>query len=158
MTPKVRVAAYAVCIEDDRLLTVRFSHPGGQPYLTLPGGGVDFGEDPVDGVIRELAEETGLRGRVERLLGVDSRVTPPGRRRLGHPGTHHVGVFYEVSVVGGRLRPEPNSETDEPGWVPLADIESQPRAAYLQAALTLARQLPATGHVPPVEVAGLLRD
>ena len=32
---------------------------------TLPGGGVDHGEDPFDAVIREVAEETGCEAVVE---------------------------------------------------------------------------------------------
>ena len=39
---------------------------------TLPGGGLDFGEDPEAGALRELGEETGLEGEVRGLLGVHS--------------------------------------------------------------------------------------
>jgi ADP-ribose pyrophosphatase YjhB (NUDIX family) len=40
----------------------------GRVVWTLPGGGVEFGESPEVAVIRELAEETGLRGVVRREL------------------------------------------------------------------------------------------
>ena len=36
------------------------------------GRQVEHAEDPFDAVIREVAEETGCDGVVERLLGVDS--------------------------------------------------------------------------------------
>ena len=68
-----RLAAYAVCIEDGRVLLARDAPPGCEANWTLPGGRVEHGEDPFDAVIREIAEETGCDAVVERLLGVDSR-------------------------------------------------------------------------------------
>ena len=36
----------------------------------LPGGFIELGEAPEDGALRELSEETGLTGKIDRLLGV----------------------------------------------------------------------------------------
>jgi 8-oxo-dGTP pyrophosphatase MutT (NUDIX family) len=75
MTPqRLRLAAYAVCLRQDRLLLARYVSPdGAQRHWTLPGGKVEHAEDPYDAVVREVAEETGYQVEVERLLGVDSR-------------------------------------------------------------------------------------
>src|SRR5688500_18705827 len=100
-----RLAAYAVCIEGGRVLLVRHVGAEGERTWTLPGGRVEHGEDPFDAVVREVAEETGCVGVVERLLGVDSRVIPAADRLPGLPEHQNVGVFYRVRVTGGRLRP-----------------------------------------------------
>src|SRR5689334_3766668 len=106
-----RLAAYAVCVEDGRVLLAHHVPSNGEPTWTLPGGRVEHGEDPFDAVIREVAEETGCDARVERLLGVDSRVIPAADRLAGGPEHHNVGIFYRVRITGGQLRPEPNGET-----------------------------------------------
>ena len=148
-----RLAAYAVCIEDGRVL---LSHHAPTATWTLPGGGVEHAEDPFDAVIREVAEETGCDAVVERLLGVDSRVIPAAEARAGVEH-QNVGVFYRVRVTGGRLRPEPNGETAESVWTPIPDVAGLRRSSLVDTGLALAQTVPATGHVAPVLVGGLIR-
>ncbi|WP_026405127.1 NUDIX hydrolase [Actinomadura rifamycini] len=153
-----RLGAYGVCIEDGRVLLVRYVPPKGATVWTLPGGGVEHAEDPFDAVVREVAEETGYSVVVERLLGVDSRVIPAAERAVpGGPEHQNVGVFYQVRVTGGRLRPEPNGDTDEPVWTPLRDVAGLQRSSLVDVGLELARTLPPTGHVDPVPVGGPVR-
>ncbi|GAA2706988.1 NUDIX hydrolase [Actinoplanes palleronii] len=154
---EMRLAAYAICLEEDRVLLVRCPPVIGPALWTLPGGRVEHGEDPVDAVIREVAEETGCDGVVERLLGVDSRVIPSAERLNRGPDLHNVGVFYQVRLTGGSLRPEPGGATIGPAWVRVGDVAGEVRSSLVDIGLALAAQRPATGHVSPVEIAGLLR-
>ncbi|MFC4005043.1 NUDIX hydrolase [Prauserella oleivorans] len=151
-----RLAAYAVCIEDGRVLLARHVSPTGDTNWTLPGGKVEHAEDPFDAVVREVAEETGCEAVVERLLGVDSRVIPAAEARLGIEH-QNVGIFYQVRITGGALRPEPNGETAESVWTSISDVAGLCRSSLVDVGLALARTLPATGHVSPVAVGGLIR-
>jgi 8-oxo-dGTP diphosphatase len=153
-----RVAAYAVCVEDDRVLLARYVSPYGDgTWWTLPGGGVDPGEDPFDTVTREVAEETGYESVVEQLLGVDSRIVPAAvRRRPGLEDHQNIGIFYAVRITAGTTRPEPNGETAESVWTPIAAVPTLHRAALVDIGITLAQTRPPTGHVAPVVVGGLI--
>ena len=148
-----RLAAYGVCVEQERVLLVRCGS-----IWSLPGGGVEHGEDPFDAVIREFAEETGCDAVAERLLGVDSRVVPAAERRVPDPVLHqNVGVFYQVRITGGTLRPEPNGVTGEPTWTPIPDVGRLRRSSLVDVGLALARTLPPTGHVAGGPVGGLIQ-
>lgn len=148
-----RLAAYGVCLSDEGVLLVRDAPTS---TWSLPGGGVEHGEDPFDTVIREIAEETGYEAVVERLLGVDSCVIP---RESAWSGAEHqnVGVFYRVRVVGGERRPELNGATTEPAWVPIVDTGGLRRSSLVDVGLKLAATQPATGHVGAVPVGGLVQ-
>jgi 8-oxo-dGTP diphosphatase len=148
----MRLASYAVCLDDDRLLLAHYRGT----HWTLPGGRVEHGEDPFDTVVREVAEETGLTAVVERLLGVDSRVIPAGE---SHRGEEHqnIGIYYLVRVTGGRLRPEPDGETTETVWMPVARVRREPRSGLVDIGLSLALTRPPTGHVAPVRPGGLIQ-
>jgi len=153
-----RLAAYAVCVEDGRVLLARHVPPTGPGNWTLPGGRVEHAEDPFDAVVREVAEETGCDAVVERLLGVDSRVIPAAERTVpGGPEHQNVGVFYRVRITGGRLRPEPGGGIAESVWTPIPDVARLRRSSLVDVGLALARTLPATGHVAPVPVGGLVQ-
>jgi 8-oxo-dGTP diphosphatase len=120
---RVRLGAYAWCEGDGTVLLCRLSEglPGAGRW-TVPGGGVHFGEDPEDGLIRELAEETGLDGRVDGLVAVRSAVLEAGETASGHR-LHVVGILYRVTIVGGLLRGEESGSTDAAEWLPIADLD-----------------------------------
>jgi 8-oxo-dGTP diphosphatase len=147
-----RLAAYAVCLNDGRVLLAH--HVSGN--WTLPGGRVEHTEDPFDAVIREVAEETGCDGVVERLLGVDSRVIPAAEAR-GRIEHQNVGIFYQVRITGGHLRPEPNGETAESVWTPIPHVAGLRRSSLVDVGVTLAQTVPPTGHVATVPVGGLIQ-
>ena len=123
---RVRLAAYAWVERDESVLLARIAATvPGAGHWTLPGGGLDFGEDPADGVLREFREETGLTGTVGALLGVRSALLEPGTTKSGDR-IQAVGLLYRVDVDGGDLVMEVNGSTDLAAWIPLAELDALP--------------------------------
>ncbi|MGH9081370.1 MAG: NUDIX hydrolase [Acidimicrobiales bacterium] len=129
-----RVAAYGVCRrEDGHVLLVRAA-----PILTvagqwfLPGGGLEHGEEPVAGLQREFAEETGLEVDVGSLLGVLSDIfTLPDGTSL-----HTVRIIYCIDAYSGRLRHEVAGSSDVARWVRTDEALALPLRPYVRQALT----------------------
>jgi ADP-ribose pyrophosphatase YjhB (NUDIX family) len=74
-------------------------------FWGLPGGRVDIGESVEQGVIREVFEETGLRVRMKRLVGIYS--DPNLYSIMSYPNgwvTHYVTLVFECQRQSGRLR------------------------------------------------------
>lgn len=63
-----RVSVVILRNEGREVLMVPHGRKDGSTYWQLPGGGLHAGERAEDGALRELWEETGLRGRVVRWL------------------------------------------------------------------------------------------
>ena len=113
---RIRVAAYAIVRDEQERVLLCHIHPsvGVGDVWTLPGGGLEFGESPRAAVLRELEEETGLSGEVERLVDVDDRLFTS---RTGAGRMHAIRIVYEVRIVGGSLRDELDGSTDTCRWV-----------------------------------------
>jgi 8-oxo-dGTP pyrophosphatase MutT (NUDIX family) len=109
---KIRLGCVAAVFDEARekvLLTQRADN--GQ--WCLPGGGMEAGESAAEACERELWEETGLRGKVKRLLGIYSDpnrlvVYPDGRK------VQIVALVFEVEVKEGS--PALSSETTAFGF------------------------------------------
>lgn len=64
-----RPAAFGVLERDGRIAAVRVEKPGHAPWLDLPGGAIDPGEDDVSAMAREFGEETGLAATAGERVG-----------------------------------------------------------------------------------------
>ncbi len=114
-----RVAAYGLVQSGDRLLLVQLTQRTPAPgSWSLPGGGIDHGEHPADAVIRELYEETGLRGRVVELLDVDSHFREYFLDQEMLERYHAVRILYRVSVDsdGPLTVVDADGSADQPTW------------------------------------------
>jgi 8-oxo-dGTP pyrophosphatase MutT (NUDIX family) len=99
-----RAAAYVLCHDDaGRILLTRFAlegHPDSGKW-TMPGGAMEWGEQPVETAARELEEETGLHANLGPVLGVFSRWFEPHEAFTGEAG-HVLGVVFEGTDDGRR--------------------------------------------------------
>ena len=134
-----RVAAYALCVDDaDRILLARVA-PGflAAGEWTLPGGGINWGEPPVEAALRELAEETGLTGQVTSLALVNSvkRESPMVENGKAYGPWHGIQIVYRVRVTGGDLRDEVDESTDAAAWFSREEIATLPRTELVNVAL-----------------------
>ncbi|MFF8534563.1 NUDIX hydrolase [Streptomyces sp. NPDC015532] len=148
MRKQLRVAAYAVCVRNGTMLLARWVSKDGSRRWTLPGGGMDHGEDPYDTVIREAEEETGYAIEPVALLGVDSQRHAYPRRLGATADFHSLRIVYEARVTGGELRHETDGSTDMAAWHPLEEVPALDRVGLVDVGLTLWRERPAVGRAP----------
>jgi 8-oxo-dGTP diphosphatase len=132
--PELTVRAFVVSNQGpSRLLLVRHHHPDrGGAFWCLPGGGVEPGESLAQAVVREVAEETGLRVTTGGLLAVAEF-----QRR------ERVEFVFAAAVEGGALALGRDPEVEvahltDVAWVDLTDLgqldDLRPRSLILQLA------------------------
>ena len=103
----------------------------GRLVWSLPKGHVESGETPEQAAVREVEEETGIRGSVLATLGTIDFWFVAEQRRV-HKTVHH----YLLLADGGELS-DADVEVVAVAWVPLADVAS--RLAYADERRLLAR-------------------
>ena len=135
-----RVAAYAVITDADGRVLLAHWNEGRHAAWTLPGGGLEGGEDPEHAVRREVHEETGYRAAVDALLGIHSRVIPTsGRLSADASGPlHALRIVYRAHTTDGVLRNETDGSTDEARWFTLDQVRDISRVKLVDIGLRMA--------------------
>ncbi|HEX2851261.1 MAG TPA: NUDIX domain-containing protein [Acidimicrobiales bacterium] len=108
--PEVCVGAIVVDAGD--LLVVRRGRGPAAGEWSVPGGRVEPGETLAEAVVRELAEETGLEGVCDDLVGWVERIDDEH---------HFVILDFRVTVLE-RRPPVAGDDAAEAAWVPLLDV------------------------------------
>jgi 8-oxo-dGTP pyrophosphatase MutT (NUDIX family) len=89
----------------------------GRLLWSLPKGHIEPGESPEQAARREVAEETGIIGRVVAPIGTIDYWFVAGNRRI-HKTVHH----FLLDAVDGELSDE-DLEVTEVAWVPLGELD-----------------------------------
>ena len=136
-----RAAAYVVLKDADaRILLTRFEVAGHRASgsWTLPGGGMEWGEQAVETATRELREETDLTATIGSLLGSYSEWTTAENSHRGHSG-HSLKLIFAASDPAGDLKRDFSDDdtTVDAAWFSLGDVQSLRRVPVVDFALTL---------------------
>lgn len=97
---------------EERLLLVKRNVPPKIGEWCLPGGFMEVCETPEATALRELKEETGVSGKIDRLLGVTS---------------HSSGIYGSVLITGYLVRnfsgtPIPGDDADDVHFFAMDDL------------------------------------
>ena len=128
--PPTFVTVDAVVVQSGHVLMVRRKAMPGQGLLALPGGFLRQDELLIDGMLRELKEETRLKVPLPVLRGsiVDSHVFDNPQRSLrGRTITH----AYFIQLRAGELPAVRGSDDAEKArWMTLADLYAHEDEIY----------------------------
>lgn len=90
-----RISVRGIVLHEGKLLCVKLKpyrnslvENGGHDYWCLPGGGLDEGEPLLDGIEREMIEETGIKPIVGNLLYV---------QQFAHGDKDYLEFFFHIT-------------------------------------------------------------
>ena len=109
LRPRFRVAVSALVFDQHQRILL-FKHTYRKLEWGIPAGALEYGEQPMEGILREFYEETGMTIAVERLLLAESS------RYI-----RHVSLVYLCKIVSGEFR-----ESDEISEMQYFDVNSLP--------------------------------
>lgn len=114
-----KLSVRALIKNDDRLLLIRRAS-GNPKYIgqfELPGGKVEFGEDPESALRREIMEEIGVEAGAAQLLEATSWLDTEER------DTQHIILVYLVALGDSKSKISLSGEHDKFTWQELSDIQ-----------------------------------
>lgn len=113
------VGVGGVVIADGRALLIKRGHPPLEGQWSIPGGTLELGETLLEGVKRELAEETGIEVRVLDPIEVFERVFHDDAGKVRY---HFVILDYLCEALSGEARA--GSDVVDVAWAMETELES----------------------------------
>ena len=108
----------ALVFQRGRILLVERGHEPLKGYWSLPGGALETGERLVEGLRREVMEETGLIVEPGAVFEIFERIMED---KKGRPEYHYVLLDYICKVKGGTLAA--GSDSSAAAWFSRAKLK-----------------------------------
>lgn len=115
----MQIVTHCVIRDGGRLLMLRKPKRG---WWVVPGGKLEPGESLVEGVVREVYEETGLQIRNPQLRGAFTVL----EQEDGAVHKHWMLFTFYTETFQGRVKKQTEEGTLE--WVPLEELATRPMA------------------------------
>ncbi|SMF80871.1 ADP-ribose pyrophosphatase YjhB, NUDIX family [Paenibacillus uliginis N3/975] len=135
MEKYTHLGVYGVLIKDGRILLIRKARG---PYLgkwDLPGGSIEFGEEPEQTLKREFHEETGLTAIRGIMKTAVSCTIIYQRTEDELEEMHHIGIIYQVELEDDKapIKRE-GDQQDSLGaeWIPLEKLKFIPITPFVE--------------------------
>ena len=90
------LGAYALIINDNKILLIKKVTGPYDGKLDLPGGTIEYNENPEQTLKRELKEETGLDIIKYKLFDANSVLVDWYKDNGDIVKVHHIGIFYQI--------------------------------------------------------------
>lgn len=137
---KTHLGIYGVILNDNNILLIKKSRGPYKGKLDLPGGKLEHGEALLDGLAREIKEETGLIAKSFKLYDNYSIIVDfnDAEKEIS---MYHVGLLYVVTVASIDDIKETTDEEDSLGaaWHPIATLDSEQLSPFAKMAVKGAR-------------------
>ncbi|MFX1301718.1 MAG: NUDIX domain-containing protein [Promethearchaeota archaeon] len=117
ITPLITVDAVILINNKKDLVLIRRKNPPFQGELALPGGFVDVGEKVEEACIREAYEETNIKVKILKLIGVFSE---PNR----DPRGHNISIAFLCGPQTKNEKPRAKDDAAAIEFIPLTKISS----------------------------------
>lgn len=113
-------AVSAIVRRGERFLLVLRANPPARNMYAFPGGRVEPGETAEAAALRELEEETGIRGTSARPYATYDLTADRGA-----DGPHYLLTVFEV-LEPGEFEPRPLDDAADIGWFTAAESRDLP--------------------------------
>lgn len=126
MKQNKHIGVYALAIKDDSVLLIKKARGPYTGKWDLPGGSLEFGEKPLEGLSREVLEETGLSVQKCDLLNVLSHIVVYELANGEKEEMYHLGIIYKVILdPSGNLKTNSDGEDSHgASWINLSEINA----------------------------------
>lgn len=98
MEQYTHLGVYGILIKDNKILLVQKSRGPHKGKWDLPGGTIEFGEEPLDTLKREFQEETGIEEIEAVIHSAPSYTLVHPYRKDQLEEMHHIGIIYKVRI------------------------------------------------------------
>ena len=115
LRPKFR-AAVAAMIFDEQGRILLFKHTYRKFEWGIPAGGLEYGEQPEQAIVREFFEETGMQIKVEKLLLAESSKED-----------HNISLIYLCKITSGTFK-----ESNEISEMKYFDANNLPQMLFAE--------------------------